>query len=334
MNFIDEVELSVCAGRGGDGCVSFRREKFIPNGGPDGGNGGAGGNVIFVGDHNINTLLDVRNQKIYKAGSGGNGKGNTKTGKSGEDIFIPVPVGTLVKDKETLDILDDIDEDHKEFAVARGGRGGKGNAVFKSSTNRAPRYATEGKPGESRELKLELKLIADVGIVGYPNAGKSTLISKISSAKPKIADYPFTTLIPSLGVVRVENFSSFVAADIPGLIKDAHTGKGLGGRFLRHIERTSVLLHLLDLSTSSGDPVKEFDEISNELALFNPMLSKKKRVVAGNKADMENSRHIFGPVRKEFARRGIEYFEVSSLTGQGLKPLIYALWEIIKKNRG
>ena len=254
--FIDEAKIYVKGGDGGKGCVSFRREKYIPRGGPDGGDGGEGGDVIITADRNLHTLIDLRYQQHYRADRGGHGEGSNKHGKDGGDCRIRVPVGTIIKDTDTELILEDLNEDGKSLIAAKGGRGGKGNTRFKSSTNRAPRRAQKGLPGEEKWLYLELKLLADISIIGFPNAGKSTLISKISAAKPKISDYPFTTLTPNLGVVRVGDYKSFVVADIPGLIEGAYKGKGLGIRFLKHIERTKILLHLIDMSAGEGrDPI-------------------------------------------------------------------------------
>src|SRR6266481_870239 len=269
MKFIDEVKIRVIAGDGGRGCVSFRREKFIPRGGPNGGNGGKGGNVIALADPQLTTLLDLRYQKQYKAGRGEHGLGKDQHGKTGEDRIIRVPVGTIIRDAGTDELIGDLKEAGQQVVVAAGGRGGKGNAHFVSSTNRSPRFAQPGEPGEDKELEIELRLLADVGIIGLPNAGKSTLISAISAVRPKIADYPFTTLVPNLGVVGYDDGKSFVVADVPGLIEGAHEGHGLGHRFLSHLERTHVLVHVIDISSTEGrDPVEDFRVITRELALF------------------------------------------------------------------
>lgn len=287
MKFIDEVTITVESGHGGRGCVSFRREKFIPKGGPDGGNGGKGGDVIFESSAKRRTLLPFRYKRIYKAQNGDGGAGIMRSGKNGADLIIEVPVGTIIKNKETGAVIKDLSVEGERFVVAKGGRGGKGNAHFKSSTYQAPRFAQDGEDSEFFELKLELKLLADVGIIGLPNAGKSTLISAISAARPKIADYPFTTLTPSLGVVNAAWGEPFVVADIPGLIEGAHEGVGLGTRFLRHVERTKVLIHLLDASTlDETNPLKDFEMINRELALYKPELAAKEQLVVLNKMDL------------------------------------------------
>ncbi|NIX15933.1 MAG: GTPase ObgE, partial [Candidatus Dadabacteria bacterium] len=286
MKFIDEASISVVAGRGGDGCVAFRREKFVPLGGPSGGDGGKGGNVIFFADPNINSLLDFRYKKIYKAQRGANGRGKNQHGKYGQDIVVPLPVGTLIKDAGTGEVIYDLKQKGESYIIAKGGSGGRGNARFASSVNQAPREFEEGTEGEQKNLNLELKLLADIGIVGFPNAGKSTLISRISAAKPKIADYPFTTLIPNLGVVEYGEHKTFVVADIPGLIEGAHTGAGLGINFLKHIERTSILLYLIDISPADNkDPVSQFEILQGELNKFSPELLEKPKIIALNKID-------------------------------------------------
>lgn len=294
--FIDLVEIYVKAGNGGKGAVSFRREKYVPKGGPDGGDGGKGGDVVIVSDPNMSTLLDYRYKRKYVAENGENGMGALKTGKSGDDIILRVPVGTVVKDKETEEILFDFTEPDQKFIVAKGGKGGRGNTHFKSPTNQAPRKAEPGQPGEERWIILELKLIADVGIVGFPNAGKSTLISVISAAKPKIADYPFTTLEPVLGLVQYKDFKSFVVADIPGIIEGASEGKGLGLKFLRHIERTKILLFLID--ASSENPFKDYKVLVKELKSYSHELLKKPHLVAISKMDL-----IQESERKEFEKK-------------------------------
>ncbi len=288
--FVDEVDIHVTAGDGGRGCLSFRREKYVPRGGPDGGDGGHGGSVYVVATPTKNTLVDFRFHPEFKAGRGQHGQGSNRTGQTAEDLEIDVPIGTLVfeKDPESGDtrVLADLAEEGQRVLVAQGGRGGRGNARFVSSTNRAPRRTEPGHPGEERLLRLQLKLLADVGLVGFPNAGKSTLISRISAARPKIADYPFTTLQPNLGVVTLGDDRSFVVADVPGLIEGAHAGHGLGHQFLRHIERTKVLVHLVDVSGASGrDPVEDFDTINEELRLFDARVAAKPQIVAANKID-------------------------------------------------
>ena len=321
--FIDEAKIYVKGGDGGKGCVSFRREKYIPRGGPDGGDGGEGGDVIITADRNLHTLNDLRYQQHYRADRGGHGEGSNKHGKDGGDCRIRVPVGTIIKDTDTELILEDLNEDGKSLIAAKGGRGGKGNTRFKSSTNRAPRRAQKGLPGEEKWLYLELKLLADISIIGFPNAGKSTLISKISAAKPKISDYPFTTLAPNLGVVRLEEYKSFVVADIPGLIEGAHKGKGLGVRFLKHIERTKVLLHLIDMSAGEGrDPINDFKIINEELLQFSPELASKPQMVVGNKVDIPEAKKRFDKVKSKFRDMGIEIFSISAVTGGGINQLV------------
>ena len=321
--FIDEAKIYVKGGDGGKGCVSFRREKYVPRGGPDGGDGGDGGDVIISADRNLHTLIDLRYQQHYRADRGGHGEGSNKHGKDGGDCRIRVPVGTIIKDADTKLILEDLDEDGKVSIVAKGGRGGWGNTRFKSSTNRAPRRAQKGLPGEEKWLYLELKLLADISIIGFPNAGKSTLISKISAAKPKISDYPFTTLAPNLGVVRLEEYKSFVVADIPGLIEGAHKGKGLGIRFLKHIERTKILIHLIDMSAGEGrDPINDFKIINEELLQFSPELASKPQMVVGNKVDIPEAKKRFDKVKSKFRDMGIEIFSISAVTGGGINQLV------------
>ncbi len=330
MLFVDEVKIYVKAGDGGKGAASFMRAKFIPKGGPDGGDGGNGGSVIMRGDKTLNTLLDLRYQQYYTANSGSGGEGAKKQGRQGGDMIIRVPLGTVVKNNETDQIIADIDSEI-DFVVAKGGRGGKGNAFFKSSTNRAPRFSQPGEEGEEFRLKLELKLLADVGIIGCPNAGKSTLISRISSAKPKIADYPFTTIVPNLGIVNVGEFKSFVAVDIPGLIEGAHLGKGLGDRFLRHVERTSVLLHLIDaFPPDERDPIADYEKINKELGEFNPLLKDKPQIVALNKIELSHDNSSLDKMVKYFKERDIEVFKISAVTGEGIKNLIYRLYEAVE----
>ncbi|MFH1625032.1 MAG: GTPase ObgE [Pseudomonadota bacterium] len=322
MKFIDEVRIFVKSGDGGRGCVSFRREKFVPRGGPNGGDGGEGGDVILEASGQLSTLLDLRYQQYYAAKRGGHGKGKDQHGRNAPHLVIPVPVGTLVRDEDDT-VIKDLTFEGERVAVAKGGKGGRGNARFAKSTNRVPRYAEEGEEGSGRWLKLELKLLADVGIIGLPNTGKSTLISKISAAKPKVADYPFTTLTPTLGVVRCADYKSFVVADIPGLIKGANLGTGLGTRFLRHIERTTLLVHLIDISEANHrDPLDDFNTINNELALYSPSLVKKPQITVVNKMDLSHSREKFPTVKEQFEKIGIEIFPISAITGSGLIPLI------------
>ena len=334
--FVDEVDIHVAAGHGGRGAVSFRREKFVPRGGPNGGDGGPGGSVYVVADANLNTLLNYRFQKLFEAGRGGHGEGSNRTGRTGHDIELQVPVGTVVyqRDGEDLQPIADLTEESQRILVAKGGLGGQGNARFATSTNRAPRRAQPGLPGEEKDLRLHLKLLADVGLVGFPNAGKSTLISVISAAKPKIADYPFTTLTPNLGVVALSGDRSFVVADVPGLIAGAHEGHGLGDQFLRHIERTKVLIHLVDVSGASGrDPVEDFDIITNELRLYNPELLEKPQLVAANKIDALDDPKRVTALEKRVKKQKLKFFKISAVSGEGVKELIEAAWPLIVKGR-
>jgi GTP-binding protein len=323
MKFIDEAKISVKAGDGGRGCVSFRREKYVPKGGPDGGNGGKGGDFVFVADGRLSSLLDFRYKREFEAERGQHGMGSLCSGKNGQDFLIHLPPGTVIKDAETGELLADLTEDGQRYICCKGGRGGKGNAHFATSTHQTPRFAQPGEPGEARLLKLELKLLADVGIIGFPNAGKSTLISHISAAKPKIADYPFTTLVTHLGVVEYGNFGGFVVADIPGLVEGAHEGKGLGIKFLKHIERTRLFIHLLDLSPfTERDPKEDFHTVNSELKAFNPELSKRPQVVALNKIDITEADERLPELLKFFNGLGIKVFAVSAATGKGLGDLV------------
>ncbi|MBI4548173.1 MAG: GTPase ObgE [Ignavibacteriae bacterium] len=326
--FIDQATIYVRAGRGGNGAVSFRREKYVPKGGPDGGNGGDGGSVIIRADRQLTTLMDFRYKRHYKADSAEHGKGANKTGKNGEDIILKVPTGTLVKDAETDEVLADLIDHNDEIVVAKGGKGGRGNAEFATSTNQAPRRAEEGKAGEERAIQLELKLLADVGLVGFPNAGKSTLISRISAAKPKIADYPFTTLVPNLGIVRYGEYKSFVVADMPGLIKGAHLGKGLGFQFLRHIERTRIIVFLIECTVE--DPKAQYKTLLSELESFNKSMLKKPQIVAITKMDLANEA-MRGKIRKLSVKKGIHIVPISAVSGEGLKRLIDVIWMKLHK---
>lgn len=326
MRFVDYAKIYVKAGDGGPGCVSFRREKFVPRGGPNGGDGGRGGHVIFRTNRELNTLLDQRYRKEYLAGRGEHGKGSNKHGCDGEDLIIQVPVGTLIKDAETDEIIYDLDGKDMEVTLVSGGRGGLGNAHFATSTHQAPKFAQPGEPGGERWIILELKLLADVGLIGLPNAGKSTLISVMSSAKPKIADYPFTTLVPNLGVVKFEDRRSFVVADIPGLIEGAHTGSGLGFQFLRHIERTSILLHLVDISDIlTTDPVEDFEKINNELLLYGHEVADKPMAVAGTKLDTAHEKERLNRLKDYCRDKGLDFFPISAVTHEGIKELMFYL---------
>lgn len=326
--FIDEVRIRVKAGDGGNGCVAFRREKYVPRGGPSGGDGGNGGDVILVASEHYNTLLHFRFNPEHRAERGRHGEGSNRTGRDGASIELPVPVGTLVYDEETGELLHDFTRAGDRFLVARGGRGGRGNARFATSTHQTPTEFEPGFPGEQRRLRLELKLLADVGLVGFPNAGKSTLISRISAARPKIADYPFTTLEPHLGVVDAGEGRTFVVADIPGLIEGAHLGHGLGTRFLRHIERTRLLVHLVDVSEASGrDPVEDFHVILRELARYSPELAAKPMIVAASKVDIAQQPERIEALEALAGRLGLACYRISGVTGEGIPVLIHAMAE-------
>lgn len=334
MQFVDYVKVYVKAGDGGRGCVSFRREKYVPRGGPNGGDGGRGGHIIFKASRELNTLLDLRYQREYKAKRGQHGMGKKMHGKNGEDRIIPVPVGTVIKDADTEEVLADIDSEGVETIIAKGGRGGQGNAHFATPTRQAPKFAQPGEEGEEENLIIELKLLADVGLIGLPNAGKSTLISVISSARPKIADYPFTTLTPNLGVVKLKDFRSFVVADIPGLIEGAHRGAGLGFQFLRHVERTSLLLHLVDASDmSEGDPVEDLKKINKELELYSAKLLKKTQAVVGTKTDIAIEKKRLRKLARYCKSKNIDFFPVSAVTGKGIKELLLYLSTRIEGNK-
>jgi len=333
MQFIDYVKIHVKAGDGGRGCVSFRREKNVPRGGPDGGDGGRGGHVIVTATNELNTLLDLKYRRLYRAERGRHGMGKKMHGKDGDDLRITVPVGTVIKDADTGKIITDLDLEGSDSVVARGGRGGLGNAHFVTPVRRAPRFAQPGEKGEERWLIIELKLLADVGLIGLPNAGKSTLLSVISSARPKIADYPFTTLVPTLGMVKLSNFKSFVVADIPGLIEGAHKGVGLGSQFLRHVERTSVILHLIDISKmAEGDPVENFEKINRELGLHSPTLMEKDQAVVATKLDIADKRGL--DMLKEYCKiNNIDFFPISAVTGEGIKELLPYLVAKVEEER-
>jgi GTP-binding protein len=332
-NFIDRVKINVKAGHGGRGCVSFRREAYVPRGGPDGGDGGKGGDIIIRADSQLGTLIDLRYQQNYFAKNGEQGRGKQQSGADADNIVIRVPVGTLVYDVETHGLIIDLDADGMELTAAKGGRGGKGNAFFKTATHQAPRFAQPGETGEELTLFLELKLLADVGLVGFPNAGKSTLISRISAAKPKIADYPFTTLTPVLGVVKPEGRKSFVVADIPGLIENAHKGAGLGFEFLRHVERTSILLHMVDVSGMvPGDPVENFKKINTELELYSKELMSKYMAVAATKLDAADHEKL-ETLERHCRETGYRFFPISAVTGEGLETLVNFLANTVEEHQ-
>jgi GTPase len=335
--FIDEAKIRVKAGDGGNGCVAFRREKYVPRGGPSGGDGGKGGDIYMESSERHNTLVHFRFNPEYKAQRGRHGEGANRTGREGEDIILKVPVGTILYDDETGEKIHDFSHPDESIVVARGGRGGRGNAQFATSTHQAPREHEDGRSGEERVYRLELKLLADVGLVGYPNVGKSTLISRISAARPKIADYPFTTLQPNLGVVVVgqpPDEKSFVVADIPGLIQGAHTGAGLGTQFLRHIERTRLLVHLVDVSDASGrpDPAKDVEVIMGELASFGAKLDEKPMIVAASKIDVANKEKL-AKLKRYCKKQRYELFPISAVTGRGIEALQYAMAEKVEELR-
>jgi GTP-binding protein len=340
--FVDEVDIHVLAGSGGNGCLSFRREKFIPRGGPDGGDGGGGGSIFIVATPTKNTLVDFRFHPEFKARGGGHGQGGNRTGSTSDDLEIGVPPGTLVFEQasegDALTLVADLAAEGQRVLVAQGGRGGRGNARFVSSTNRAPRRTEPGIQGEEKQLRLQLKLIADVGLIGFPNAGKSTLIARISAAKPKIAAYPFTTLVPNLGVVTLSGSRgedrSFVVADVPGLIKGAHEGIGLGHQFLRHIERTKVLIHLVDVSGVSGrDPVEDFETIVEELRLFDPAVARKPQIVAANKIDAVDDEARVKALERYVKKRKLPFHRISAVAGDGVDGLLEAAWKKIDAER-
>lgn len=331
--FIDKARIFVQSGNGGNGMSSFRHEKFVAKGGPNGGDGGQGGNVILVADRNVNTLVDFRYKRLFKAKPGGNGQGSNKFGHDADDLLITVPVGTIVKDEKTDQVIADLKEDGQQAVVAKGGRGGRGNYHFRTSANRAPTFAEIGEPGEERWLKLELKVLADVGLLGYPSVGKSSIIRKVSGAEPEVAAYHFTTLTPILGVVNLPDHRNFVMADIPGLIEGASEGVGLGHDFLRHVERTKILVHVLDVSGSEGrDPIEDFEKINSELKRFSEQLAKKFQVVALNKTDMLGDSDNLERVTDYLTNAGYEVYPVCALTGEGLPALMERLWTLLSEH--
>ena len=329
--FIDQATIRVKAGDGGSGCIAFRREKYVPKGGPSGGDGGAGGSVWIVASRRLNTLYHLQFQREWKGGRGEHGMGSNCSGEHGKDVTIELPIGSVVRDKHTREVIVELMEDGQRILIAKGGRGGWGNQHFATATRQAPRFAQPGEEGEERELFIELKLIADVGLIGLPNAGKSTLISVISAAKPKIADYPFTTLVPNLGVVKADDDETFVVADIPGLIEGAHEGHGLGDQFLRHVERCSVLVHLVDLSTNEH-PDADAEVIARELALYSETLAQKPRIICGSKTDSAiegNSERL----RAYAAKNAFDYHEISAVVGDGVRELIRMLARVVREHK-
>jgi GTP-binding protein len=343
MQFVDQALIHVKAGDGGNGVVAFRREKFVPKGGPSGGDGGDGGSVVLVVDEGLSTLLDFRYRKEYQAEKGENGSNKDKYGRGGADLILRVPPGTEINDEATGERIADLHAHGERFVLAKGGKGGRGNIHFATSTDRAPRRAEPGLPGEERAVRLDLKLLADVGLLGFPNTGKSSLIARISAARPKIADYPFTTLVPNLGMVRLPGDRSFVVADIPGLIEGAHEGAGLGDRFLRHVERTRVLVHLLDATaglgtpegseTSDRTPLRDFDTINQELALFDPALADRPQIVVLNKIDLPDVEAVRRKLTTSFARRKIRLLAISAATGEGVPALLEEVWKVLAATR-
>ena len=332
--FADNAKIIIISGKGGDGHVSFRREKYVPNGGPDGGDGGHGGNLIFEVDEGLNTLADFHHRRKYAAGNGEEGGKRNCSGKRGEDLILKVPAGTIIRDAATDQVIADMSGENTRQVVLRGGKGGLGNQHFATATMQAPKYAQPGQPGIELEVRLELKVIADVGLVGFPNVGKSTLLSRVSNARPKIANYHFTTLNPNLGVVDLDGASGFVIADIPGLIEGAADGVGLGHDFLRHIERTKVMIHIVDAASVEGrDPIEDIYAINKELESYNPELLKKPQVIAANKIDAiyDESESAIPALKKEFEAKGIEVFPISAVSGQGIKELLYHVQDLLSK---
>lgn len=330
--FIDRARIFVQSGRGGDGMSSFRHEKFVPKGGPNGGDGGQGGNVVLVADRNVNTLVDFRFRRLFKAKPGGKGQGSNKYGRDADDLLITVPLGTVVRDEETDKIIVDLSHDGQQAIVAKGGRGGRGNWHFRTSANRTPTFAERGEPGEERWLKLELKVLADVGLLGYPSVGKSSILRKVSAAQPEVAAYHFTTLNPILGVVNLSDHSSFVMADIPGLIDGASEGVGLGHDFLRHIERTKILIHVLDVSGMEGrDPIEDYEKINAELKKYSDKLSRKQQIVAANKVDaLEEGSDNLERLEAYLTQRGVEVYPICALTGEGMDALLERVWTLLE----
>ncbi len=331
--FLDRAKINIAGGDGGDGCVAFRREKYVPQGGPSGGDGGRGGDIVLIVDEGLRTLMDFRHRRHFRAERGEHGQGKDRHGKQGADLEVRVPPGTVVRDLGTGEVLGDLVQPGQRLVVATGGRGGRGNARFATPTNQAPTLAERGEPGEAREVELELKLLADVGLVGFPNAGKSSLLARVSAARPKVADYPFTTLVPNLGVVAVPDGRSFVLADIPGLIEGAHLGLGLGHEFLRHLERTRLLLHVIDLAGTSGrDPLADYRVVNGELREYNPALARRPRLVVLNKLDLPEARARLPLVRQALAGEGQPVLAMSAVTGEGVTELLYAVADALDRS--
>lgn len=330
--FIDKAKIIIISGAGGDGMVAFRREKYVPRGGPSGGDGGKGGSVYLKADSGLNTLISFRRKRKFAAEKGENGGAKEMYGKGGEDIIIDVPLGTMVYDNDTNELLADMVHQDQMVLIAKGGKGGRGNTHFATSAVRAPTYAEKGEPGESKEIRLELKVLADVGLIGFPSVGKSSLIRKVSGARPEVAAYHFTTLSPSLGVVNLDETRSFVMADIPGLIEGASQGVGLGHEFLRHVERSRVLIHVLDIAGSEGrDPLSDFEIINNELEIYSPALAQKKQIVAGNKIDLITNQTELEQIKQQIESKGYSFFPICTLTGEGIKPLLEKAWSILQE---
>lgn len=330
--FIDKAKIIIISGAGGDGMVAFRREKYVPRGGPSGGDGGKGGSVYLKADSGLNTLINFRRKRKFAAEKGENGGAKEMYGKGGEDIIIDVPLGTMVYDNDTNELLADMVHQDQMVLIAKGGKGGRGNTHFATSAVRAPTYAEKGEPGESKEIRLELKVLADVGLIGFPSVGKSSLIRKVSGARPEVAAYHFTTLSPSLGVVNLDETRSFVMADIPGLIEGASQGVGLGHEFLRHVERSRVLIHVLDIAGSEGrDPLSDFEIINNELEIYSPALAQKKQIVAGNKIDLITNQTELEKIKQQIESKGYSFFPICTLTGEGIKPLLEKAWSILQE---
>lgn len=330
--FIDRARIFVQSGKGGDGMSSFRHEKFVPKGGPNGGDGGQGGNVVLVADRNVNTLVDFRFRRLFKAKPGGKGEGSNKYGRNAEDLVITVPLGTIVKDEETGQVMADLSRDGQRAIVAKGGRGGRGNWHFRTSANRTPTFAERGEPGEERWLRLELKVLADVGLLGYPSVGKSSILRKVSAAQPDVAAYHFTTLNPILGVVNLPDHRSFVMADIPGLIDGASEGVGLGHDFLRHIERTKILIHVVDVSGIEGrDPIEDYEKINAELAKYSEKLARKRQVVAANKIDLLGDSDNLERLMDYMTAHGVEVYPICAMTGEGMDKLLERVWTMLEE---